>query len=73
MGPVLSRESRSATATGQIACVSGTEGLRQIEYPGPMAESMRQRFEREEDERLSPYALRSRGVSRRYAVENARR
>jgi dGTPase len=35
-----------------------------------MAESMRRRLERAEDERLAPYALRSRESSRRYPIED---
>jgi dGTPase len=35
-----------------------------------MAESMRQRLERAEDERLAPYALRSRDATRRYRVQD---
>ena len=35
-----------------------------------MAESMRLRLERAEDERLAPWALRSAGATRRYAIED---
>jgi len=38
-----------------------------------MAESMRRRLERDEDERLAPYALRSREAGRRYRVGDERR
>lgn len=36
----------------------------------PMAESMRRREERAEDERLAPYALRAAGATRRYPLED---
>jgi dGTPase len=35
-----------------------------------MPESMRRRFERAEDERLAPYAVRSAGATRRYPIED---
>jgi dGTPase len=44
--------------------------MRAISREPSMAESMRLRLERAEDERLAPWALRSAGASRRYAIED---
>src|SRR5262245_42519095 len=44
--------------------------MRAISREPCMAESMRLGLERAEDERLAPYALRSAGASRRYAIED---